>query len=60
MHNKNLANRLKASLIDIISPNQTAFVPSKSIAENVLRAQEIEKNYYREKGHGRCTIRVDL
>lgn len=45
MHNKNLANKLKASLIDIISPKKTASVPSKSIAENVLRAQEIVKNY---------------
>ena len=32
-------------LNDIISPNQTATVPGRNIAENVLLAHEIVKNY---------------
>ena len=39
---------------------QTAFVPGRNIAENVLLAQECIKNYPREVGQARCTIKVDL
>ena len=31
-------------------PNQIAFVPGKNIAETLLLAHKIIKNYYREKG----------
>jgi hypothetical protein len=44
----------------IISPNQTAFIPNKSIVENVLLAQEVVKNYHKNEGKLRCTIKVDL
>jgi hypothetical protein len=36
---KILANQLVSCLEDLISPNQTAFIPNRSIAENVLLAQ---------------------
>lgn len=44
---KILANRLKPCIEVLISLNQTVFVPQKSIAENVLMAQEIVKDYHR-------------
>jgi hypothetical protein len=56
---KILANRLPC-LGAIISPNQTTFVPHRSIAENVLLAQEIVKDYHKEKGKARCTLNVDI
>ena len=46
-------------LEDLISPNQTTFIPNRSIAENVLLAQEV-KNYHKSGGKARCTMKVDL
>lgn len=57
---KILANQLVPRLDAIISPNQTAFVPTRSIAENILLAQEVIKGYHKNEGQARCTIKVDL
>ena len=43
---KLLANSLKACLDILMSPAQTAFIPGRSISENVLLAQELVMNYY--------------
>lgn len=53
-------NRLEGCLEEFVSNIQTAFVPGRNIAENVLSAQEHIKNYPREVGQARCTIKVDL
>jgi hypothetical protein len=55
-----LANRLVFCLEDLISPNQTTFIPHRSITENVLSAQEVMKNYYKVDWKARCTLKVDL
>jgi len=57
---KIIANRLLKGLDDIVGPNQGAFIPGRSIAENIMLAQELVCNYHREKGRPRCTIKVDL
>jgi hypothetical protein len=57
---KILANRLVSCLEDLISPNQTAFIPNRSIVENVLLAQEVMKNYHKSGGKACCTMKVDL
>ncbi|XP_043695571.1 uncharacterized protein LOC122646144 [Telopea speciosissima] len=36
-----MADRLHGALTDIISPNQSAFVPSRLISDNVLMAHEM-------------------
>ncbi|GJY84625.1 hypothetical protein Tco_0498651 [Tanacetum coccineum] len=41
---KIIANRLKDCLKRLISPNQSAFVPGRSIADNILLTQEIMHN----------------
>jgi hypothetical protein len=55
-----LANRLLPGLDDIISPNQGAFIPNKSISENILLAQELVCDYHKKKGRPRSTLKVDL
>jgi hypothetical protein len=57
---KILADRLLVGLDGIISPHQIAFIPNRCIAENVLLAQEVVKNYNTRGGKPRITIKVDL
>jgi hypothetical protein len=57
---KILANRLLPGLDEVISLNQGAFIPKRSIVENILFAQEMVCDYHKEKGNPRCTLKVDL
>lgn len=54
------ANRLRPCLNGVVSANRTTFVPSRCIAENILLAQELVKNYHKEKGIPRCAMKVDI
>jgi hypothetical protein len=47
---KILANRLKSILPKIISPLQSAFVPSKNIQDNIILAHELLHTYKLKKG----------
>ncbi|GJT02461.1 hypothetical protein Tco_0823630 [Tanacetum coccineum] len=57
---KIIANRLKDSLKRLISPNQSAFVPGRSISDNILLTQEIMHNYHLDRGVPRCAFKVDI
>jgi len=57
---KILANRLLPGLDNIISSNQWAFIPKRSISENILLPQELVCGYHKKKGNPRCTLKVDL
>jgi hypothetical protein len=57
---KIISNRMLPLLSDLVSMNQSAFIPSRSISENVLLAQEIVRNYHKDKGAPRCTLKIDL
>ena len=46
---KVIANRLKVILPDIISPNQSAFVPDRMITDNVLLAYELTRHMQNKK-----------
>lgn len=43
------ANRMKPFLNDVASGSHTTFISNRSLSENVLLAQELVKNYHREK-----------
>ncbi|GKB94219.1 uncharacterized protein Tco_0980356 [Tanacetum coccineum] len=47
---KIITNRIKDSLHDIISENQSAFISGRRISDNILLTQEIMKNYHLSRG----------
>ncbi|GJT28157.1 putative RNA-directed DNA polymerase, eukaryota, reverse transcriptase zinc-binding domain protein [Tanacetum coccineum] len=57
---KIIANRIKNSLKVIISPNQSAFVPDRSITDNILLTHELMHNYHLDRGDPRCAFKVDI
>ena len=58
---KVLANRLRGFLDDIVAEEQSAFVPSRLITDNVLVAYECTHYLQRKRGKsGACTIKLDM
>ncbi|GJR94679.1 RNA-directed DNA polymerase, eukaryota, reverse transcriptase zinc-binding domain protein, partial [Tanacetum coccineum] len=57
---KIIANRIKNCLKTIISPNQSAFIPGRSITDNILLTQELMHNYHLDRGTPRCAFKVDI
>ncbi|GJV04587.1 putative reverse transcriptase domain, reverse transcriptase zinc-binding domain protein [Tanacetum coccineum] len=57
---KLIANRVKEGLGDIVSINQSAFVPGHRISYNILLTQELMRNYHRRRGPPRCEFKVDI
>ncbi|GJT49873.1 putative reverse transcriptase domain-containing protein [Tanacetum coccineum] len=57
---KIIANRVKEGLSDIVSINQSAFVPGHRISDNIFLTQELMRNYHRRRGPPRCAFKVDI
>ncbi|GJR10704.1 hypothetical protein Tco_0793356 [Tanacetum coccineum] len=57
---KIISNRIKVSLQHLISTNQSAFVPGRNIADNILLTQELMHNYHLDRGSPRCSFKVDI
>nr|GEW10125.1 RNA-directed DNA polymerase, eukaryota, reverse transcriptase zinc-binding domain protein [Tanacetum cinerariifolium] len=57
---KIISNRIKESLKLLISPNQSAFVPGRSISDNILLTQELMHNYHLDRGVPRCAFKIDI
>ncbi|KAL0367296.1 UNVERIFIED_CONTAM: hypothetical protein Sradi_3619700 [Sesamum radiatum] len=51
---------MRAILDSLISPSQNAFVPGRSIGDNVLLAQELFSSYNQRHLPPRCALKVDL
>ncbi|XP_050207634.1 uncharacterized protein LOC126657053 [Mercurialis annua] len=56
---KILSNRLANVISRIISQNQSALIPGRNIADNILHAHEIVRNYHR-KNCNSVAIKVDV
>ncbi|XP_022015024.1 uncharacterized protein LOC110914542 [Helianthus annuus] len=57
---KIIADRLKGVLANIVSINQSAFVPGRKISDNILLTQELMHNYHRNVGPPRCAFKIDI
>ncbi|GJZ72789.1 RNA-directed DNA polymerase, eukaryota, reverse transcriptase zinc-binding domain protein [Tanacetum coccineum] len=57
---KILTNRIKSGLEKVVSINQSAFIPGRSIQDNILLTQELLKGYKRKNGPQRCALKIDL
>ncbi|GJR01111.1 hypothetical protein Tco_0524095 [Tanacetum coccineum] len=57
---KIIANCIKESLKTLVSPNQSAFILGRSIADNILLTQELMHNHHLDRGVPRCAFKVDI
>lgn len=57
---KILADRVKEGLNLIVSDNQFAFIPGRSISDSILLTQELIKNYHIDRGIPRCAFKIDI
>ena len=57
---KIIVNRIRGSLSDIVSHNQSAFIQGRSILDNILLAQELMVGYKNKKGMPKCTLKIDI
>ncbi|XP_021987007.1 uncharacterized protein LOC110883597 [Helianthus annuus] len=57
---KILTNRLLEGIDDVVSINQSAFIPGRRISDNILLKQELLLNYHRNSGPPRCAFKVDI
>lgn len=55
-----LVKRLKPILLDLIVPNQTAFVKGRLLLENTVLAGELVNGYHKNSNSKRITIKVDI
>ncbi|GJS94368.1 hypothetical protein Tco_0801336 [Tanacetum coccineum] len=58
IRDKIIANRIKESLKVLVNPNQSAFIPGRSIADNILLTQELMHNYHLDHGTPRFAWNV--
>ncbi|GJW50352.1 protein LAZ1 [Tanacetum coccineum] len=57
---KILANRVIEGIKDVVSDNQSAFIPRRRILDNILVTQELMHNYHNHRGPPRCAFKIDI
>lgn len=55
-----LVHRLKPVIGNLLSPMQSAFIPGRSIADNILVAQDLNHNFHLSRGTPRMCVKIDL
>ncbi|GJY87437.1 putative RNA-directed DNA polymerase, partial [Tanacetum coccineum] len=57
---KIISNRIKEGLNDLVSSNQSAFVPGRRISDSILLTQELMHNYHLDRGPPRCAFKIEI
>ncbi|GJU75163.1 protein LAZ1 [Tanacetum coccineum] len=57
---KILTNRIIDWIKEVVSENQSAFVPGRRISDNILITQELMHNYHQDRGPPRCAFKVNI
>ncbi|CAI9278120.1 unnamed protein product [Lactuca saligna] len=57
---KLIVGRIRNHLGSIVADNQSAFIPGRSITDNILLSQELVRGYHRDRGYSRCALKVDI
>ncbi|GKA03825.1 putative RNA-directed DNA polymerase, partial [Tanacetum coccineum] len=57
---KILTNRIIGGIKEVVSANQSAFVPGRRISDNILITQDLMRSYHRNRGPPRCAFKVDI
>ncbi|GJV00076.1 protein LAZ1 [Tanacetum coccineum] len=57
---KIITNQIIEGIKEVVSENQSAFVPGRRISDNILITQELMLNYHRNRGPPRCAFKVDI
>ncbi|GJW96848.1 RNA-directed DNA polymerase, eukaryota, reverse transcriptase zinc-binding domain protein, partial [Tanacetum coccineum] len=55
-----IIERIKECLGRLVSQNQSAFIPSRQIQDNIMISQELLKGYDRKDGPKRVTLKINL
>ncbi|GKD82613.1 hypothetical protein Tco_1349452, partial [Tanacetum coccineum] len=58
--NHTIISLIPKGLGDIVSINQSAFVPGRRIFDNILLTQELMRNYNRRRGPPKYAFKVDI
>lgn len=57
---KILVSKMKPILLELILPNQTAFIQGRLLVENIILATKLVDGYQKNKGPAHITIKVDI